>query len=157
LEKKNIGFGAEIKKNNIGPNEDVLQYLEPEDLLNYGLIPELIGRLPIFAVLHELDAKALLDILKKPKNALTKQYKRLFEMDDVELEFEPDALQEIVKLAKKRKTGARALRSILEDVMLELMYDIPSRSDIKHCIITKDYISKKSIPIYTYKEAKKSA
>jgi len=136
---------------------NILTYVEPEDLLSHGLIPELIGRLPVVAVLDELDEAALLEILQKPKNALTKQYQRLFEMDDVELEFEPDALQTVVDLARKRGTGARALRSIFENVMLELMYEMPSRSDIKHCIITKDYLLKKSDPIYTFKEVKKSA
>ncbi|RMF64433.1 MAG: ATP-dependent Clp protease ATP-binding subunit ClpX [Calditrichaeota bacterium] len=157
LGKRNIGFGAELKKKIVDRNGNLMRYLEPEDLLEYGLIPELIGRLPVIAVLEELDEAALLDILLKPKNALTKQYKRLFEMDDVELEFHPDALKAIVGLAKKRGTGARALRSIFEDVMLELMYELPSRSDIKHCTITKDYVLGKSQPTYTFREVKKTA
>lgn len=156
--KKNIGFGAEQKNKKLSKQSDnILNYVEHEDLLKFGLIPELIGRLPVIAMLEELNENALLEILQRPKNALTKQFKRLFEMDNVELEFEQDALLEIVKLAKQRKTGARALRSIFEDFMLELMYEIPSRNDIKHCIITKDFIQKKSDPVYTYKRVKKSA
>ncbi|TDI84208.1 MAG: ATP-dependent Clp protease ATP-binding subunit ClpX [Caldithrix sp.] len=157
LGKNIIGFGAESDKRVAKHNNDLMKHVEPEDLLKYGLIPELIGRLPVLAALAELSEDALLEILLKPKNALTKQYKRLFEMDDVELEFEPNALQEIVRLAKARKTGARGLRSILEEVMLELMYDIPSRQDIEHCVITKDYVLKKSQPVFTFKKVKKSA
>lgn len=155
--KRNIGFGAEMRRHHGADEGNILTYVEPEDLLSHGLIPELIGRLPVVAVLDELDEPALLEILQKPKNALTKQYQRLFEMDDVELEFENDALHTVVDLARKRGTGARALRSIFESVMLELMYEMPSRSDIKHCMITKDYLLKKSDPIYTFKEVKKSA
>ena len=156
LGKRIIGFGSQMKKGEVG-SSNLLKHVQPEDLLKYGLIPELIGRLPVLSVLNELTEEALMDILLKPKNALTKQYKRLFEMDDVELDFEHEALQAIVRLAQKRGTGARALRAILEDVMLDLMFDIPSRSDIKNCIITKDYILKKDKPIYTYKDVKKSA
>ncbi len=156
LGKRIIGFGSQMKKSEVG-STNLLQHVQPEDLLKYGLIPELIGRLPVLSVLNELTEEALLDILLKPKNALTKQYKRLFEMDEVELDFEHEALKAIVRLAQKRGTGARGLRAILEDVMLDLMFDIPSRSDIKNCIITKDYILKKVKPIYTYKEVKKSA
>jgi len=156
LGKRIIGFGSQMKKSEVG-STNLLQHVQPEDLLKYGLIPELIGRLPVLSVLNELTEEALLDILLKPKNALTKQYKRLFEMDEVELDFEHEALKSIVRLAQKRGTGARGLRAILEDVMLDLMFEIPSRSDIKNCIITKDYILKKVKPIYTYKEVKKSA
>lgn len=158
LGKRIIGFTSEIKnKNRQEKTANILQHVEPEDMLQYGLIPELIGRLPVMSVLNELSEDALMDILLKPKNALTKQFKRLFEMDEVELEFKYEALQTIVSLAKKRGTGARALRAIFEDVMLDLMFDIPSRSDIKHCIITKEYILKNAEPIYTYKQVKKSA
>lgn len=156
LGKRVIGFGSQMKKNEVG-STNLLQHVQPEDLLQYGLIPELIGRLPVLSVLNELTEEALMDILLKPKNALTKQYKRLFEMDEVELVFEHEALQEIVRLAQKRGTGARALRAILEDVMLDLMFDIPTRSDIKNCIITKGFVLKKEKPFYTYKEVKKSA
>ncbi|MFQ6113283.1 MAG: ATP-dependent Clp protease ATP-binding subunit ClpX, partial [bacterium] len=128
----------------------------PEDLVKYGLIPELIGRLPVVAVLDELDEQALMAILQKPKNALTKQYKRLFELDGVELEFEHEALQTIVKLAQQYGTGARALRSVFEDVMLDMMFELPS-SDVKHCRITKDVVLKREQPILTFAEIKKRA
>ncbi|HEX9652965.1 MAG TPA: ATP-dependent Clp protease ATP-binding subunit ClpX [bacterium] len=157
LGKRNIGFGAELAKRSADDKGGVLRHVEPEDLLKFGLIPEFVGRLPIFAVLEELHEDALLDILMKPKNALTKQYKRLFEMDDVELEFEPEALSAVVKMAKKRGTGARGLRAIFEDIMLNLMYEIPSRRDIKQCILTKDFVLKKAPPIYNYKQVKKTA
>ncbi len=157
LGKKNIGFGAKIKKVVSEDSRELLSHVEPEDLLQYGLIPELIGRLPVLAVLQELDEDALLQILVQPKNALTKQYKRLFEMDDVQLTFEDGTLREMVRMAMKRKTGARALRSIFEEVMLDLMYDVPSRRDIKECIITKDYVSGKGDPVLTFREAKKRA
>jgi ATP-dependent Clp protease ATP-binding subunit ClpX len=157
LGKRNIGFGADLGKSRLDDKINVLRHVEPEDLLKFGLIPEFVGRLPIIAVLDDLNEDALLDILVKPKNALTKQYKRLFEMDDVELEIEQDALTTIVKLAKKRGAGARGLRAIFEDIMLDLMYDIPSRRDIKQCILTKDFVLKKAPPIYDYKQVKKSA
>ncbi len=157
LGKRVIGFGSDTRRAIAKDGADLLQHVEPEDLLQYGLIPELIGRLPVLAVLEELDEEALLQILTQPKNALTKQYRRLFEMDDVELEFENTALREMVRKAQARRTGARALRSIFEEVMLEIMYELPSRQDIKQCIITRDYVLKKSEPIYSYKEVKKSA
>lgn len=157
LGKNNLGFSADIKKKRQPLKQSIFRYVEPEDLLKFGLIPEIIGRLPIIAVLEELGEKALMDILLKPKNALTKQYERLFEMDGVELEFEPDALHALVQMAKKRGTGARALRSIFEEIMLDSMYEIPSRRDIKGLIITKDVVLKKTEPIYTYKVVKKSA
>lgn len=157
LGKRTIGFDAEIKDSRVQDHAKVLDNVEPEDLLQFGLIPELIGRLPVLAVLQELDEEALLEILQKPKNALTKQFQRLFEMDDVDLEFESQALHCIVKMAKKRNTGARALRAIFEGVMLDLMYEIPSRGDVKQCIITKDFVLNKSAPVLTYKEVKKSA
>lgn len=155
--KTMMGFGAEIKTKKDESLSAILSKVEPEDLLKFGLIPELIGRLPVIAVLDELDEDALLAILEKPKNALTKQYKRLFELDGVELEFEPEALREIVRMAKRRGTGARALRSIFEDIMLNLMYEIPSRREIKHCLITRDVVLKNQEPIFTYKELKKRA
>ncbi len=157
LGSRNIGFGADPGKKRVGEGAELLDYVEPEDLLQFGLIPEFIGRLPVIAVLHELGEEALMDILLKPRNALSKQYKRLFEMDDVELEFEAAALREMVKMAKKRGTGARALRAVFEDIMLELMYDLPARRDIKHCVICRDFVLKKAPPIYTYKEVKKTA
>jgi ATP-dependent Clp protease ATP-binding subunit ClpX len=112
----------------------------PEDLLKFGLIPEFIGRLPIIASLEPLDEEALIEILTKPKNALVKQYRKMLELDDVELEFEDSALKEIAARAIERKTGARGLRSIIESIMLDVMFDLPSRSDIKKCIVTKEAV-----------------
>ena len=157
LGRKNIGFGAKVRKAVSDDSRELLSHIEPEDLLQYGLIPELIGRLPVLAALDELDEETLLKILLKPKNALTKQYMRLFEMDEVALTFEKEALREIVRLARKRKTGARALRSIFEEVMLDLMYDIPSRRDIKECVITRDFIHGNGEPVLTFRETKKRA
>ncbi|MFQ5706300.1 MAG: ATP-dependent Clp protease ATP-binding subunit ClpX [bacterium] len=155
--KKVIGFGSDEPDKHSKAFGDLLRHVEPEDLLKFGLIPELIGRLPVLAVLDELDEQALLTILQKPKNALTKQYGRLFEIDGVELEFEPEALQAIVRLAVKRGTGARALRAIFEEVMLDMMYELPSREEVKVCLITKDAILNKKEPIYTFKKIKKRA
>jgi ATP-dependent Clp protease ATP-binding subunit ClpX len=152
-----VGFGAEVRKKHEQGIGELLNHVEPEDLLKFGLIPELIGRLPVIGVLDELNEEALMAILEQPKNALTKQYKRLFEMDGVELEFDHEALLTMVRLAKKRGTGARALRSIFEDVMLDLMYEMPNRSEIKHCLITKDVVLKREEPIFTFKQLKKRA
>ena len=124
-----------------------LKSILPEDLLKFGLIPEFVGRMPIIVTLDNLDENALMRILTEPKNALTKQYQRLFEMDGVELTFDEDALLEVAKKAIERKTGARGLRAILEDVMLDIMYDIPSREDISTCRITKDVIDKVCPPL----------
>jgi ATP-dependent Clp protease ATP-binding subunit ClpX len=136
LGKRVIGFGAETDINDMDKAQ-LLQKVLPEDLLKFGLIPEFIGRLPIIGALEPLDQDALVQILTQPKNALVKQYKRLFEMDNVELEFEDDALVAIAHKAMERNTGARGLRSILEGIMLDVMYELPSREDIKTCIITK--------------------
>jgi len=141
-----IGFVREIKKK----VEDchLFTMTQPEDLLKYGFIPELIGRLPVISPLEELSDEALLSILSDPQNALVKQYQKLFELEDVHLEFTPQALTEVVKEAKARKTGARALRSILENTMLEIMYEVPSLENIDTCIITDEVIRKKGKPIY---------
>lgn len=155
--KSMIGFGNKGDENKPKELGQILRHVEPEDLLKFGLIPELIGRLPVIAVMDELDEDALMTILERPKNALTKQYKRLFQMDGVELDFERDALLTMVRMAKKRGTGARALRSIFEEVMLELMYEMPSRNEIAHCLITNDFVLKRDEPIYTYNEVKKRA
>ena len=117
-----------------------MKKLQPEDLLKFGLIPEFIGRVPVFAVLDALDEETLKMILTEPKNAVLKQYKKLLEMDNVELDFEPEAVDLIAKKAIKRKTGARALRSIVEELMLDIMYDIPSKHDIKKFTITKEMV-----------------
>jgi len=132
----------------------VLELTQPQDLLDYGLIPELVGRLPVISTLHELSEEALKQILLEPKNALIKQFKRLFELDNIELEFEDSALDAIVSKAQDRKTGARALRAILEEAMLEPMFEVPSRDDITKCIITEDVITKKAKPRIIYKERK---
>jgi ATP-dependent Clp protease ATP-binding subunit ClpX len=139
LGKKVIGFGSDVRTPDLDQNEYLKKVL-PEDLLHYGLIPEFIGRLPITASLSPLDEDALVEILTKPKNALVKQYKKMLELDNVELEFTEDALQEIAKLAIKRKTGARGLRSIIEGIMLDVMFELPSKDDIVKCIITKETV-----------------
>lgn len=145
LGQKVIGFGSDNKQVEIGQKE-LLSKVLPEDLLRFGLIPEFIGRLPVIASLEQLDEDALIEILTKPKNALVKQYQKMLELDDVELEFEEGALQEIAKKAIERKTGARGLRSIIEGIMLDVMFDLPSRDDITKCIITKETVADNSIP-----------
>jgi len=144
--KKSMGFGAEIKAKKEQKIGEILSKILPEDLLKYGLIPEFVGRLPIIVTLDALDEEALIRILTEPKNALVKQYEKLFELDGVTLEFTQDALKAVVEEALKRNTGARGLRSILEEVMLEVMYDIPSRSDIAKCIVTRETILRKEPP-----------
>ncbi|GAA0294642.1 ATP-dependent Clp protease ATP-binding subunit ClpX [Gracilibacillus halotolerans] len=139
LGKKVIGFGAETEGNDLNKAE-LLSKVLPEDLLRFGLIPEFIGRLPVIGSLQPLDEEALVEILTKPKNALAKQYRKLLDIDGVELEFEQEALEAIAKKAIERKTGARGLRSIIEEIMLEIMFEIPSRDDIKKCIITKETV-----------------
>lgn len=139
LGKKVIGFDAEASESELTKAE-LLQKVLPEDLLKFGLIPEFIGRLPVISSLEPLDQDALVQILIKPKNALVKQYQRLFQMDNVELEFDQEALEAIAEKAMERKTGARGLRSIIETIMLDVMFELPSRSDIKKCIITKETI-----------------
>lgn len=150
--KKLMGFGADVQSQEEKDIGEILKNILPEDLLKFGLIPEFVGRMPIIVTLHQLDEAALMDILTKPKNALTRQYKYLFELDGVELTFDEDALIAVAKKAIERKTGARGLRAILEDVMLEIMFDIPSRNDIRRCEITKDAIEKKSPPRLIYRE-----
>ncbi|MBC8530051.1 ATP-dependent Clp protease ATP-binding subunit ClpX [Christensenellaceae bacterium NSJ-44] len=135
--KNTMGFGAEMMSSNKTELGKVLEKMLPEDLLKFGLIPEFVGRLPVIVTLNALDEEALMNILTEPKNALVKQYKRLFEMDGVDLEFESGALRAVAQKAMKRKTGARGLRAILEEAMLGVMYDIPSREDIEKCIITE--------------------
>ncbi len=131
-------------------------HIQPEDLLKYGLIPELIGRIPIVAPLQDLDEEALKSILTDPKNAILKQYKKLLLMEGVELEFDPFAIDVIAKKAIERKTGARALRSIVENFMLDIMYEIPNKKDIRKCIITKDVVENGAEPLFLMTD-KKSA
>lgn len=158
IQKKGIGFGAEV----YGPDErstgELFSEVEPEDILKFGMIPEFIGRLPIFATLHDLDEDALVRILTEPKNALVKQYKKLFEMEDKELEFTDDALKAIAQQAIERKTGARGLRSILENLLLDSMYEIPDLDDIEKVQVTKEVVeSKEKKPIYVKAKASKPA
>lgn len=141
-----MGFGAEIKSKESQNVGEILKNLQPEDLLKFGLIPEFVGRLPVMVTLEELDEKALVEILTKPKNALVKQYKELLAMENVELEFEEEALEVIAKKAIERKTGARGLRSIIEETMLDIMYEIPSRDDVEKCLISRETVTKKGEP-----------
>ncbi len=150
-----IGFGAKIessKEQNIG---EILSQLLPQDLLKYGLIPEFVGRLPVIVTLGSLDRQALVQILTEPRNALVKQYQKLFEMDDTLLEFEQGALDAIADRALTRETGARGLRAIIEEIMLDVMYDIPSANNIEKCIVTKDTIDSKKAPEMILNENKK--
>ena len=144
--KKSIGFGAQIESKKEIDRTAILKQLLPQDLLKFGMIPEFVGRLPIIATLEGLTREALIDIVTKPKNALVKQYKKLVELDGVELEFEQEALEEIVNKAIERNTGARGLRSIIEEIMRDVMYDIPSNPQIVKCIITKDTVINKTEP-----------
>lgn len=153
-----IGFDGVSKRKSNRKIGEFLSVVEPDDLLQYGLIPEIIGRLPVVATLNELDAVALKRILTEPKNALIKQYQRLLEMEDVKLSFHNEALDAIVELAGAKKTGARSLRSILEEVMLEIMFETPTQTDIEEVIITQDAVGKKTPPLYVRsEESKKSA
>jgi ATP-dependent Clp protease ATP-binding subunit ClpX len=145
--KKTMGFGAEVKSRLEKPVGEIYRQIMPEDLLKYGLIPEFVGRLPIVVALDALDDAALIRILTEPKNALVKQFQKLFEMDSIELSFEDDALQAISKQAIARNTGARGLRAIIEKLMMNLMYEMPSRSDIKRCLITKNMIENNEEPV----------
>ena len=144
--KRGVGFGAELRSKDDGRPFELLSQVLPEDLMKYGLIPEFIGRLPVMATVEDLDKESLVRILTEPKNALTKQYARMFEMDDVELVFTPDSLEAIAEQALKRSTGARGLRAIMEEVLLNTMYDLPSRNDIDQVLIDRDVVEKKVNP-----------
>ena len=152
-----MGFGSRIKSKKESTSDEYLVNVEPEDLLKFGMIPEFVGRLPVVAALHSLSQDALFNILREPKNAIIKQYQKLFRMEGVELAFEEAALKSVVQLAVQRGTGARALRSIIEDVMLDIMYHLPVRPSITRCVITKDTILKRRDPIYLFEERKQSA
>ena len=151
-----IGFGADVK----GPDErttgEILRDVEPEDLLKFGLIPEFVGRLPVVATLEDLDEKALIDILTKPKNALVKQYQRLFEMEDVRLTFNEDALKGIAKKAIQRKTGARGLRSIMESILLDSMYDLPSLESVDEIVVNREVVDGRAQPLYIHSETRRA-
>ncbi len=144
--KRGVGFGAELQSRSDGRPSELISEVLPEDLMKYGLIPEFIGRLPVTATVNDLDSDALVKILTEPKNALTKQYARMFEMDDVELVFTPDSLEAISEQALKRSTGARGLRAILEEVLLNTMYDLPGRDDVERVLIDRDVVEKKVNP-----------
>src|SRR5216110_3153627 len=149
--EKDLGVGAEINSKKDKDLSKLMSLVEPEDLLRYGLIPELVGRLPVVGVLDHLDEAALVSILTEPKNAITKQYQRFFEMEGVKLDFTEDALHAIAQLAIKRGTGARGLRAVIEEAMLDVMYDIPSRSDVIGCTISKESIEKGAAPLLTFR------
>ncbi len=155
--EKNIGFGAKVRNVHEKKIGELLLETQPQDLLQFGLIPEFIGRLPVIASLHELDESALMEILTKPKNALTRQYQLLFEFENVKLKFTKGALAAISKEALSRKSGARGLRSILESIMLELMYEIPSKDNIEECVISEEVVIHKEKPIIVYQREAESA
>ena len=157
--RKRMGFGGQLEESekNGQRASDLLHSVQTEDLLKFGLIPEFIGRLPVIATLDELDDSALMRILKEPKNALTKQYSKLFEMESVHLKFTEDALRAIAREAMKRKSGARGLRAIMENIMLDIMYDMPSQPNIKEVVISEDVVEKHESPIVVYTKAAESA
>lgn len=155
--KRNIGFNFKSDASSSSKLSNILSLTEPEDLLKYGLIPEFIGRLPVIAALDDLDEKALIRILTEPKNALVKQYQHLFSLDNVELKFTDGALEAIAARSIEKKAGARGLRAILEDVMLDVMYEIPSSKGVIKCIINKDNVLRKEMPILIYENNAESA
>ena len=152
-----IGFGAEVKSIDDRRTGDVLRELEPEDLLKFGLIPEFVGRLPVIATLEDLDEQALIQILVEPKNALAKQYQRLFEMEDIKLNITEDAFRSIAKRAIERKTGARGLRSIMEAILLDTMFDLPSMNGVQEVVISKEVVDGEAKPLLIYSDREKPA
>ncbi len=149
-----IGFGADVEGEDERKTGEILQDLEPEDLLKFGLIPEFVGRLPVLATLEDLDESALIQILTEPKNALVKQYQRLFEMEDVKLGFSEGALECIAEKAVARKTGARGLRSIMENILLDTMYDLPGVDGVEEIVINREVVEESGNPLYIYSERK---
>jgi ATP-dependent Clp protease ATP-binding subunit ClpX len=156
-EKGGIGFGAEVRKLSDRNLSDTLKDVEPEDLIKFGLIPELVGRLPVVATLNELDEAALIQILTEPKNALVKQYQKLFQMEGAELDIRPGALAAIATKALKRKTGARGLRSIIEQSLLDTMYELPGAQNVSKVVVEENAITGDGPPILIYSEAPKVA
>ncbi len=157
ISKKTMGFGAKLvdkKDKNIG---EFLEQLKPEDLIRFGLIPEFLGRLPIITSIGELNEKSLVKILTEPKNALVKQYKELFNIENVELQFTDEALEAMAKEAVQRKSGARGLRAIMEETMLDIMYEIPSQKNVKECVVGEEVVLKNEAPILLYEQPKKQA
>jgi ATP-dependent Clp protease ATP-binding subunit ClpX len=152
-EKGGIGFSAQIKtKSDSQEVSAMIRGVEPEDLIKYGLIPEFVGRLPVVAVLEELDEEALVRILTEPKNALIKQYQRLLELEGVDLEFRPEAMKAVARRAMERKTGARGLRSILEHALLDVMYDLPSADNVSKVVVEENVITESANPILIYQD-----
>jgi ATP-dependent Clp protease ATP-binding subunit ClpX len=154
---KTMGFGAEIQSKVERKIGDILGLVEPQDLLKYGLIPEFIGRLPVIATLDDLTEEDLVKILTQPRNAITRQYQRLFDLDGVALRFAPDALQSVAREAIHKGTGARGLRAILEQRMLDIMYTIPTLEDVKECIVNREVILKKAEPILVFEKQQETA
>jgi len=153
--KKALGFGAEVQRKKDKKRSETLAKVEPEDLLKFGLIPELVGRLPVVAALEELDEDAFVDILIRPKNAVAKQYQKLFEMEGVELVFEPAALRAVAHLTSQRDTGARGLRAVLEKAMLDIMYDLPTKGNVRRCVVTAETILKHADPELYFEEERR--
>jgi len=154
---KNMGFGATVKSKADKKMGEILAEVQPQDMLKFGMIPEFVGRLPIITTLHELDEPALIDILTKPKNALTKQYEKLFEMEGVKLKFQEKALFAIAKEALRRKSGARGLRAILENLMLDVMFELPGLSNVRECVVTEDVVTKGERPTLVFENEAESA
>ncbi|MBU6233035.1 MAG: ATP-dependent Clp protease ATP-binding subunit ClpX [Acidobacteria bacterium] len=153
LGQKSIGFGQPVERQAVG-GDNIFRHVLPEDLVKFGLIPEFIGRLPVVGAVEQLDEDMLVAVLSEPKNSLLKQYQRIFAIDGVELVFEPEAVREIARLAIARSTGARGLRSILEDVLLDTMFDLPGRKDVKRCVITATAVRKEAEPLLEVKKPK---
>jgi ATP-dependent Clp protease ATP-binding subunit ClpX len=152
LGRKTLGFKADVKAN-VKEGSTLIEQVEPQDLIRYGLIPEFVGRLPVVGTLHELDKPALIQILTEPRNAITRQYQRLFDYENVKLRFTDDALEAIAELALQRKIGARGLRMIIEDIMLDLMYTLPGQKKIRECVITREVVESKEKPITVMEKA----
>jgi len=152
-----IGFGAKVKHFQDQPTGDLIKSLEPEDLIKYGLIPEFVGRLPILATLEDLDKKSLVKILQEPKNSLLKQYKRLFEFENVKLTFKDEAVREIAAKAINKKTGARGLRSIIESLLLKTMFKLPTMNNVEEVIVNESVVKNNSEPLFIHSKNKKSS
>ena len=152
-----IGFGSQVRSKEKAQLGELFSQVRPEDLMKFGLIPEFVGRIPVIATLDELDEEALINILTQPKNALVKQYQKLFEFEEVRLRFTDGALLAIARQALVRKAGARGLRSIIENAMLDLMYEVPSRDDIEECVINEEVIDQGSDPLIVFKQEAESA
>jgi ATP-dependent Clp protease ATP-binding subunit ClpX len=157
IRSSTLGFGADISERRQRTSDELLPLVEPDDLVKYGLIPELVGRLPVIAGLHSLSKEALVDILTKPRNSLTRQFAFYFEIEGVKLTFTPEALGAVAELAAARKTGARALRAVLEETMLNIMFELPSRPDVEECVITAATVNAKQPPEYIPRRLQRKA